>query len=233
MNGEHPKTEASLASNTKAQVYVPVPTPGWPSELVSLKDYHNALREIERLTRDVERLEKLVYVPGHWKCAKCGFYLVSNNLHVPSGNVSANNDPQQCANGCGPMWRVTERDGGNQAAQNHIDFREKVWAALGIEPTAEHETLKRIRALSEASPAPETPAEPPVGLHLRYAQTYRALERLHYAVKNLAEAHAFDLTGAVRSDHESSLWLDLNKAQANAAQKIEYFAEKASGEPTS
>lgn len=69
----------------------------------------------------------------------------------------------------------------------------------------------------------ETTQHPPVGA-IRDAQLYRALERLHYAVKNLAEAHAFDLTGSVKSDHESSLWLDLNDAQANAAQKIKHFA---------
>lgn len=60
-------------------------------------------------------------------------------------------------------------------------------------------------------------------MSIQSAQLYRALERLHLAVKNLSEAHAFD--GSVKSDHESSLWLALNEAQQNAAQKLKYFAQ--------
>lgn len=115
-----------------------------PGDYVDLPP--SVVKALEQKNAEIERLEKLVYVLGHWKCAKCGFYLVSTNMHVPSGAFSANNEPQQCANGCGPMWRVTERDAGNQAAQNHIDFREKVWAALGIEPTNEEKSLELMRS---------------------------------------------------------------------------------------
>ena len=70
---------------------------------------------------EIERLESLVYVPGLWRCPKCQLNLVSNTLHAGPGLVSANNNPQQCVNGCGPMWRVTERDAGNDL----IDRAEK------------------------------------------------------------------------------------------------------------
>jgi hypothetical protein len=70
--------------------------------------------DLAALKAEVTRLEKLVYVPGVWKCAKCGYGLVSTNLHPDSGRFSANNSPQQCPNGCGPMWRKTERDAGNE-----------------------------------------------------------------------------------------------------------------------
>lgn len=60
-----------------------------------------------------ERLEHLVYVPGIWKCAKCALSLVSNTLNANTGAMKANTSPQECLNGCGPMWRVTERDAGN------------------------------------------------------------------------------------------------------------------------
>lgn len=63
--------------------------------------------------REIERLERLVYLPGHWSCPKCHFYLVSTNLHMASGGFSANDEPQQCANGCGPMWRVTHEQSAN------------------------------------------------------------------------------------------------------------------------
>ena len=69
-----------------------------------------AERELAEAKREVERLEKLVYVPGLLKCAKCGCSVISTNLHYPSGGFSADNRPKECPNGCGPMWRVTERD---------------------------------------------------------------------------------------------------------------------------
>ncbi len=63
---------------------------------------------------EVDRLSKLVYVPGVWRCAKCKLVLVSTNMYAATGTFSANNEPQQCSNGCGPMWRHTERDAGNE-----------------------------------------------------------------------------------------------------------------------
>ena len=69
--------------------------------------------DYDALRAECERLERLVYVPGLLKCAKCKCTLISNTLNASSGLVKANNEPQQCPNGCGPMWRVTERDAGN------------------------------------------------------------------------------------------------------------------------
>lgn len=60
-------------------------------------EYQKAYRE----------LEQKLYVPGNFKCAKCGLNLVAQVLYTKSGNVGANNNPQECANGCGPMWKVT------------------------------------------------------------------------------------------------------------------------------
>ncbi len=62
----------------------------------------------------VEALEKLIYVPGLWRCAKCGLSLITTTLDASSGRFAANREPQSCANGCGPMWRVAERDAGNK-----------------------------------------------------------------------------------------------------------------------
>lgn len=66
---------------------------------------------------EVERLERLVYVPGLWKCAKCKFSLTARVLYINLGRMAANERPQECANGCGPMWRVTERDAGNELCE--------------------------------------------------------------------------------------------------------------------
>ncbi len=79
--------------------------------LAAAPDLARALLEARK---EVARLERLVYVPGVWRCAKCKLVLISTNLHADSGLMSPDNSPQQCANGCGPMWRKTERDAGNE-----------------------------------------------------------------------------------------------------------------------
>lgn len=79
--------------------------PGWREELSLL-----AKKDTE-----IDRLGKLVFVPGRRDCAKCGFSQMSINLHVNHGQVSANDKPIDCPNGCGPCWPVTERDAGNEA----------------------------------------------------------------------------------------------------------------------
>jgi len=70
--------------------------------------------ELQAAKERAEKAEALAYVPGLRKCAKCGCSLLSTNLHVNHGAVSANNEPQDCPNGCGPMWPVTERQAGNE-----------------------------------------------------------------------------------------------------------------------
>lgn len=84
-----------------------------PNQTRALIKAHNT---IDGLQAEIERLEKLVYVPGLWKCARCQCGVVSSTMHAGSGLVKANNAPQPCPNGCGPMWRVTERDAGNELA---------------------------------------------------------------------------------------------------------------------
>jgi hypothetical protein len=55
-------------------------------------------------------LEKVKFVPGHFECAKCHFVLIAKIISVSTGTIGANTKPQLCANGCGPMWRVTWKD---------------------------------------------------------------------------------------------------------------------------
>lgn len=74
--------------------------------------------EIDRLKGERDEARKLIYVPGLWRCAKCELRLVSNIMCASTGDMTANNSPQQCANGCGPMWRVTEREAGNKMADD-------------------------------------------------------------------------------------------------------------------
>lgn len=87
---------------------------------------HNArtaghLGQIERdllfdAADEVERLEKLVFVPGMMRCAKCKFVGMHMVLRASDGavGVKADLEPEKCPNGCGPLWRVSERDSGNE-----------------------------------------------------------------------------------------------------------------------
>ena len=50
-----------------------------------------------------------VFVPGQLQCVKCGFVLTKVGIH-PDGSSSAINEPDDCPNGCGPLWKVTERE---------------------------------------------------------------------------------------------------------------------------
>lgn len=88
--------------------------------------------------------EKLIYVPGVWKCAKCGCGVVSTNLHAESGKFSANNEPQQCPNNCGPMWRVTERQAGN-------DLIDRMEAVVSRAEAAESKVAELEKKLEEAA----------------------------------------------------------------------------------
>ena len=59
-------------------------------------------------------MEKLVYVPGTFQCAKCKFSLMKTTLFVGSGTFASDSSPDTCPNCNVPMWRVTERDAGNE-----------------------------------------------------------------------------------------------------------------------
>jgi hypothetical protein len=81
--------------------------------LAGATDYDSLRARVAELEGENERLAKLVYVPGLRKCAKCGFVLVTSNLHAHTGAVTANDKAGTCPNCNVPLWRVTERDAGN------------------------------------------------------------------------------------------------------------------------
>jgi len=76
-------------------------------EYIKAEDHDRIVAALQAKLAEVERL---VYVPGLWSCAKCKLVLVTSTLYAATGQIAANNSPQQCANGCGPMWRVTYKD---------------------------------------------------------------------------------------------------------------------------
>lgn len=121
---------------------------------------------IERLVRERDEARKLVYVPGVLKCAKCGFRLIKTTLHVLADSYSADSSPDYCPNDGAPMWRVTERDAGNelcgrldaaedlaQAAEARVKALEKVlkmargWAVTCSESATARKHIREIDAL--------------------------------------------------------------------------------------
>lgn len=71
---------------------------------------------VEWAIAEIDRLEEMVYVPGLWRCAKCDCRTMRAEIRVLDGAMRPLDKPQQCPNGCGPMWRVTERQAGNDLA---------------------------------------------------------------------------------------------------------------------
>lgn len=71
---------------------------------------------IAELEARIADLERLVYVPGMWRCAKCGFIGMHMVMRASDGavGVKANDHTEACPNGCGPLWRVSERQAGNE-----------------------------------------------------------------------------------------------------------------------
>ena len=87
----------------------------------------NVARELQQaqvVGADVARLMELVYVPGAWRCPKCNLRMIASTLSTGDGGIYANNKPQECANGCGSMWRVTEREDRQEAQRFAIEQAE-------------------------------------------------------------------------------------------------------------
>jgi hypothetical protein len=104
----------------------------------AIRDRRALIEAYSACRAELERLERLVYVPGLWRCAKCRCHLTVTNIHVASGQFSAGTEPQQCPNGCGPMWRVTEREAGNQLV-------DRLEAAVATPTTRYHGNCKTCR----------------------------------------------------------------------------------------
>ena len=79
--------------------------------------------QLDEARAENDRLSKLVYVPGLWRCAKCKFQLIQANLNAGDGSVTARDQAgDKCPNCDAPLWRVTEREAGNKL----IDDAERV-----------------------------------------------------------------------------------------------------------
>jgi hypothetical protein len=93
--------------------------PGVPlfEEYITPEHVIDLLDRLSKAEKEIDDLARKVFVPGVRRCAKCSLRLVTTTLHVADGSMSANNAPQDCPNGCGPLWPVTEREAGNELCE--------------------------------------------------------------------------------------------------------------------
>lgn len=127
----------------------------WDREFITAarQDVPKLIASHRSLTARVESLEALVYVPGLWKCAKCGFQLVQRNLNAANGTVTARDNPgDRCPNCDVPLWRVTERDAGNEMSDRCVEQmdRAKAAEARATQAEAERDAAQAALAAAEA-----------------------------------------------------------------------------------
>jgi hypothetical protein len=87
-------------------------------------------RQLTRSQESIDALEKLVYVPGQWRCPKCNFRLTQSNLYVASGTVGPRDEAgDKCPNCNGPLWRVSAMDDRNEAFKTANDMFDRAYKA--------------------------------------------------------------------------------------------------------
>lgn len=97
-----------------------------------------------------EAAEKLVYVPGQWRCAKCNYVGMHMIFSATTGDVGvkAAAKTEKCPNGCGPLWPVTERQAGNELCDRMDAIVDERNAAIARATTAES-SLAHEKRLSD------------------------------------------------------------------------------------
>lgn len=95
-----------------------------------LRDFDKEHARAEGLAKEIERLKGEVYVPGQWRCPKCNFRLAQAVMRASDGAVGLRDDPgERCPNDGSPLWRVTEREAGNELAERAQEYFERANAA--------------------------------------------------------------------------------------------------------
>lgn len=119
INGKKYVEAAALSKILSALTAAIEPVEHWyqsdedePRPLVDiLTDIVADLQEDRQQSLKVPALEKLVYIPGVFKCAKCSFVVVKSTMNMQSGTITANDKKgEKCPNDGAPLWRVTYKD---------------------------------------------------------------------------------------------------------------------------
>lgn len=140
-------------------------------------------RERDELRTEVDRVSKLVYVPGLWRCPKCKFCLHQRNLNARDGTVTARDTPgDKCPNCAGPLWRVTERDAGNEMIDRAEEAFDDKRAAIARAEAAE---ARLSEAMSERAVLVEVARAARAFEAATQANTQAAFDRLARALDAL------------------------------------------------
>lgn len=89
--------------------------------------YQSDLRQKDA---EIERLKKLAYVGGVFNCPKCKLRLTATTISMTDGVFYENREPQQCSNGCGPMWMQTYKDEVGEARKGFDHIFDKYQEAV-------------------------------------------------------------------------------------------------------
>jgi hypothetical protein len=193
------------------------------NRLVTMTKYAGGLTADERreavewAIAEIARLEEMVYVPGLWRCTKCDCRTMRHEVRVADGAFRGLNDPQQCPNGCGPMWRVTERDAGNDLAEKVgqmgaqiADMQRQIGQAERLEEQTIEERDRYSDALLECSElldGPEWCAKMPPELPPHSGDLSRDVPVLIRRLKNDMSSLEQQFAGA-----QSLLWMVIRQS---------------------
>lgn len=80
----------------------------------------------ERFEKIIVEKDAKIFRQGVWRCPKCNFRCISQTLYMKSGSVGPNSKPQECSNGCGPLWKVTWEEETKSAEKTSNELFDKL-----------------------------------------------------------------------------------------------------------
>lgn len=86
--------------------------------------------ENRRLSAELADAKSKLYVPGRWRCPKCNFGLSQFKLRAFDGAIGVSDTPgEKCPNCDTPLWRVTEREAGDELADRCREYLQRATEA--------------------------------------------------------------------------------------------------------
>ena len=90
------------------------------------------------------------FVPGHWRCAKCNFRLITSTLNAADSTVTARDEPgEHCPNDGQPLWRMTWRELATEQADRAVEAAERYHRELQSHKAA----ITHLRAIAQETVA--------------------------------------------------------------------------------
>lgn len=88
---------------------------------------------IAKLSAELADAKSKLYVPGRWRCPKCNFGLSQFKIRASDGAIGASDTPgEKCPNCDTPLWRVTEREAGDELGERAQEYLQRAVAAEAL-----------------------------------------------------------------------------------------------------